>query len=97
MANSAQPFSSQVAHLYPTMTASLPSVLSGLLLSSAPTASTSSASTAAGPAGAANGISGGGVQLGPETRKTMMQGLVLLRRREVISGVEYVAQHILAS
>lgn len=28
--------------------------------------------------------------LGPETRKTMMQGLVLLRRRDVITGVEYV-------
>jgi hypothetical protein len=33
-------------------------------------------STAAGPAGVSNGISGGGVQLSPETRKTMMQGLV---------------------
>ncbi|TKA57737.1 hypothetical protein B0A53_00886 [Rhodotorula sp. CCFEE 5036] len=77
-----------VAHLYPKTTVSLPSVLSGLLLSSAPTASTSAASTAAGPAGVSNGISGGGVQLSPETRKTMMQGLVLLRRREVITGVE---------
>ncbi|BGP15092.1 hypothetical protein JCM10213_002762 [Rhodosporidiobolus nylandii] len=81
-------FVCQVAHLYPSLTKSLPSVLSGLLLSSAPTASTSGASTAAGPAGASSGISGGGVQLGPETRKTMMQGLVLLRRRDVITGVE---------
>ncbi|KPV77583.1 uncharacterized protein RHOBADRAFT_47992 [Rhodotorula graminis WP1] len=78
----------QVAHLYPTLTASLPSILSGLLLSSAPATSTSSASTAAGPTGVGSAISGGGVQLSPETRKTMMQGLVLLRRREVISGVE---------
>ncbi|GAA5990987.1 hypothetical protein JCM11641_007729 [Rhodosporidiobolus odoratus] len=81
-------FVCQVAHLYPALTKSLPSVLSGLLLSSAPTASTSAASTAAGPAGASSGISGGGVQLGPETRKTMMQGLVLLRRRDVLTGVE---------
>ncbi|GAA6004828.1 hypothetical protein JCM10207_008419 [Rhodosporidiobolus poonsookiae] len=81
-------FVCQVAHLYPTLTKSLPSVLSGLLLSSAPTASTSAASTSAGPTGASSGISGGGVQLGPETRKTMMQGLVLLRRRDVITGVE---------
>ncbi|GAA5916353.1 hypothetical protein JCM8208_005312 [Rhodotorula glutinis] len=81
-------FVCQVAHLYPTLTASLPSILSGLLLSSAPATSTSSASTAAGPTGVGSAISGGGVQLSPETRKTMMQGLVLLRRREVISGVE---------
>lgn len=81
----------QVAHLYPTLTASLPSILSGLLLASAPATSTSAASTAAGPTGVGSAISGGGVQLSPETRKTMMQGLVLLRRREVISGVEYVA------
>ncbi|GAA5994288.1 SDA1 family protein [Rhodotorula paludigena] len=81
-------FVCQVAHLYPTLTASLPGILSGLLLASAPATSTSAASTAAGPAGASSGISGGGVQLGPETRKTMMQGLVLLRRREVISGVD---------
>ncbi|BGO98665.1 hypothetical protein RTG_00963 [Rhodotorula toruloides ATCC 204091] len=81
-------FVCQVAHLYPTLTASLPSILSGLLLSSAPTASTAASSTAATLAGASNGISGGGVQLGPDTRKTMMQGLVLLRRRDVISGVD---------
>ncbi|GAA5902893.1 hypothetical protein JCM6882_009154 [Rhodosporidiobolus microsporus] len=80
-------FVCQVAHLYPSLTKSLPGVLSGLLLSSAPTASTSGASTAA-PAGASSAISGGGVQLSPETRKTMMQGLVLLRRRDVITGVE---------
>ncbi|GAA5878446.1 hypothetical protein JCM8547_006585 [Rhodosporidiobolus lusitaniae] len=79
-------FVCQVAHLYPSLTKSLPSVLSNLLLSSAPTASTSSST--AGPAGASSGISGGGVQLNPETRKTMMQGLVLLRRRDVITGVE---------
>lgn len=78
-------FVCQVAHLYPSLTGALPSILSGLLLSSAPTASTSSLN----PSGGANvGISGGGVQLGPETRKTMMQGLVLLRRRDVISGVD---------
>ncbi|BGP23962.1 SDA1 domain protein [Rhodotorula toruloides] len=81
-------FVCQVAHLYPTLTASLPSILSGLLLSSAPTASTAASSTAATLAGASNGISGGGVQLGPDTRKTMMQGLVLLRRRDVITGVD---------
>ncbi|GAA6057430.1 hypothetical protein JCM3770_002460 [Rhodotorula araucariae] len=80
-------FVCQVAHLYPTLAGSLPAILSGLLLSSAPATSTS-ASTAAGPAGVRSAISGGGVQIGPETRKTMMQGLVLLRRREVISGVE---------
>ncbi|GAA5822167.1 hypothetical protein JCM11251_004879 [Rhodosporidiobolus azoricus] len=79
-------FVCQVAHLYPALTKSLPSVLSGLLLSSAPTASTSGASTAA-PAGG-SAISGGGVQLSPDTRKTMMQGLVLLRRRDVITAVE---------
>ncbi|TNY18052.1 SDA1-domain-containing protein [Rhodotorula diobovata] len=81
-------FVCQVAHLYPTLTASLPSILSGLLLASAPATSTSAASTAAGPTGVGSAISGGGVQLSPETRKTMMQGLVLLRRREVISGVD---------
>ncbi|BGP39226.1 Severe Depolymerization of Actin [Rhodotorula kratochvilovae] len=81
-------FVCQVAHLYPTLTTSLPSILSGLLLSSAPATSTSNASTAAGPAGNSSAISGGGVQLGPETRKTMMQGLVLLRRRDVITGVD---------
>ncbi|SCZ98479.1 BZ3500_MvSof-1268-A1-R1_Chr7-1g09173 [Microbotryum saponariae] len=79
-------FVCQVAHLYPTMTSSLPSTLSNLLLSSAPTPATSSAAGSISQVG--NGVSGGGVQLGPETRKTMMQGLVLLRRREVISGVE---------
>ncbi|GAA5863104.1 hypothetical protein JCM1840_002472 [Sporobolomyces johnsonii] len=79
-------FVCQVAHLYPSLTGSLPSILSGLLLSSTPTASTSGA--AAAPAGASTGISGGGVQLAPETRKTMMQGLVLLRRRDVITGVD---------
>ncbi|GAA6058856.1 hypothetical protein JCM10212_002800 [Sporobolomyces blumeae] len=85
-------FVCQVAHLYPTLTATLPSILSGLLLSSTPTASTSAASmsaaNASNGAAAASGISGGGVQLAPETRKTMMQGLVLLRRRDVITGVE---------
>ncbi|KDE09161.1 hypothetical protein MVLG_00874 [Microbotryum lychnidis-dioicae p1A1 Lamole] len=79
-------FVCQVAHLYPTMTSSLPSTLSNLLLSSAPTPATSSAAGSISLVG--NGVSGGGVQLGPEMRKTMMQGLVLLRRREVISGVE---------
>ncbi|SCV70969.1 BQ2448_3731 [Microbotryum intermedium] len=79
-------FVCQVAHLYPTMTSSLPSTLSTLLLSSAPTPSSSSAAGSISQVG--NGVSGGGVQLGPETRKTMMQGLVLLRRREVISGVD---------
>lgn len=59
------------------------------MLSSAPAASTSSLNVGANSGGAAvAGISGGGVQLGPETRKTMMQGLVLLRRRDVITGVE---------
>jgi len=75
--------------LYPTLTGSLPSVLSGLLLSStaAPTASTSNAN-GGGVGQEGSGISGGGVMLAPETRKTMMQGLVLLRRRDVITGVE---------
>ncbi|GAA5892699.1 Sda1p [Sporobolomyces salmoneus] len=85
-------FVCQVAHLYPTLTSSLPSILSGLLLSSTPAASTSSATTNTtndpNGAAAASGISGGGVVLAPETRKTMMQGLVLLRRRDVITGVE---------
>ncbi|GAA5836286.1 hypothetical protein JCM3766R1_003479 [Sporobolomyces carnicolor] len=83
-------FVCQVAHLYPTLTSSLPSILSGLLLSSTPAASTSSApsNNSSDPTGAASGISGGGVVLAPETRKTMMQGLVLLRRRDVITGVE---------
>lgn len=76
-------FVCQVANLYPTLTKSLPSTLSSLLLSSAPAASTSSAAHSGGIA-----ASGGGIILGPETRRTMMQGLVLLRRREVISGIE---------
>ncbi|KAM0746035.1 SDA1-domain-containing protein [Meredithblackwellia eburnea MCA 4105] len=78
-------FVCQVAHLYPSMTGSLPSILTNLLLSSAPAASTSSLNAAT---GTNTGISGGGVQLNPETRKTMMQGLVLLRRRDVITGVD---------
>jgi len=74
-------FVCQVAHLYPSLCSSLPSILSNLLLSSTPNASTTQQSTN-------DGISGGGVVLSPETRKTMMQGLVLLRRRDVITGVE---------
>lgn len=83
-------FVCQVAHLYPTLTGSLPGVLSGLLLSStaSPTASTSNQNRAGGGGQDGSGISGGGVMLAPETRKTMMQGLVLLRRRDVITGVE---------
>ncbi|GAA5883834.1 hypothetical protein JCM16303_007403 [Sporobolomyces ruberrimus] len=85
-------FVCQVAHLYPTLTSTLPSILSGLLLSSTPVASTSAGhshqTNANDPTGAASGISGGGVVLSPETRKTMMQGLVLLRRRDVITGVD---------
>jgi len=76
----------QVAHLYPSLTSSLPGTLTSLLLSSAPTASGSNPGAANSSATA--GVSGGGVQLGPETRKTMMQGLVLLRRRDVITGVD---------
>lgn len=78
----------QVAHLYPTLTSSLPTTLSSLLLSSAPAAPSASLHPSSTAGGASAGISGGGVQLGPETRKTMMQGLVLLRRRDVITGVE---------
>ncbi|GAA5944392.1 Sda1p [Sporobolomyces koalae] len=81
-------FVCQVAHLYPTLTSTLPSILSGLLLSSTPSTSTSQGQSSAANNSAANGISGGGVSLAPETRKTMMQGLVLLRRRDVITGVE---------
>lgn len=82
----------QVAHLYPSITHTLPSLLSNLLLSSAPAASASAATAApiksAQGATATVGVNGGGVQLSPEVRKTMMQGLVLLRRRDVITGVE---------
>ncbi|KAK4693849.1 protein SDA1, partial [Phenoliferia sp. Uapishka_3] len=78
---------SQVAHLYPSLTAGLPQTLSKLLLSSAPATAAASLKSATNGA-ASTGISGGGVVLGPETRKTMMQGLVLLRRRDVITGVD---------
>ncbi|GAA5953469.1 hypothetical protein JCM3765_005046 [Sporobolomyces pararoseus] len=83
-------FVCQVAHLYPSLCSNLPSILSGLLLSSTPTASTSNStqSTTNNDTTSGGGISGGGVVLAPETRKTMMQGLVLLRRRDVITGVE---------
>ena len=86
-------FSIQVAHLYPSITHALPSLLSNLLLSSAPAASASVATVpikSTGGATATVGVNGGGVQLSPEVRKTMMQGLVLLRRRDVITGVESV-------
>ncbi|KAK4056567.1 Severe Depolymerization of Actin [Microbotryomycetes sp. JL221] len=78
-------FICQTAHLYPSLTKSLPSTLTSLLLASAPAASTSAAGTngLAGTSGA-----GGGMTLSPDTRKTMMQGLVLLRRRDVITGID---------
>lgn len=77
----------QVAHLYPTITGSLPGTLSSLLLASASAATASNATTTSATT-SGTGVAGGGVQLTPETRKTMMQGLVLLRRRDVITGVE---------
>ncbi|KAK4055719.1 Severe Depolymerization of Actin [Microbotryomycetes sp. JL201] len=77
-------FICQTAHLYPTMTKALPATLSSLLMASAPAAASSSSSADA------SGGAGGSMTLLPDTRRTMVQGLVLLRRRDVLSGIECV-------
>ncbi|KAM0788740.1 hypothetical protein ACM66B_002832 [Microbotryomycetes sp. NB124-2] len=75
-------FICQTAHLYPTITKSLPATLSSLLMASAPAAASTSSATDA------NGSAGGSMTLLPDTRRTMVQGLVLLRRRDVLTGID---------
>lgn len=89
----------QVAHLYPKQTASLPSTLTSLLLSSAPTANLDGAATSSAASSTLShaGLTAtGGMHLAPDTRKTLMQGLVLLRRRNVITSLESVLRLLLA-